>query len=64
MIMSTWMKRYKETLAEMPEPILLSEIHQKMDLRGLMQYAKEKGVRVSDLSEQEKRSFLLPAKSS
>lgn len=52
------MKKYRESLEKTPEPILLSQIHQKLDLRGLMAYAKEKSVRVVELTEQEKRSFL------
>ena len=42
----------------MPEPIMLSQIKQKMDLRGLMEYARKKGVKVAQLTEQEKLSFL------
>ncbi len=52
------MKKYKESMANMSEPILLSQINQKMDLRGLMNYAKEKGVKVEQLSDEEKKSFL------
>ena len=58
MIMTGQMKKYKESLAVMPEPIMLSQIKQKMDLRGLMEYARKKGVKVAQLTEQEKLSFL------
>ena len=44
--MTGQMKRYRESLKETPEPILLSQIQTKMDLRGLMKYAKEKGKKV------------------
>ena len=44
--MTGQMKRYRESLKETPEPILLSQIQTKMDLRGLMKYAKEKCVEV------------------
>ena len=47
-----------EECAETPEPILLSQIQTKMDLRGLMKYAKEKGKKVMELSEEERRSFI------
>ena len=56
--MSGQMKRYRESLKETPEPILLSQIQTKMDLRGLMKYAKEKGKKVMELSEEERRSFI------
>lgn len=56
--MNGQMKKYKESLADTPSPILLSQISQKMDLRGLMKYAKDKGVKVSQLSEDEKMAFL------
>lgn len=53
------MKRYKENLAKMPDPILLSQCPKvKLDLRGLMQYAKEKGVKVIELTEKEKAAFI------
>ena len=51
--------RYRESLAAMPEaPVLLSQITRKMDLRGLMKYAKGKGVKVEQLSEEEKAAFM------
>ena len=56
--MTGQMKRYRESLKETPEPILLSQIQTKMDLRGLMKYAKEKGKKVMELPEEERRSFI------
>ena len=38
----------------MPEPIMLSQIKQKMDLRGLMEYTRKKGVKVAELTEHRK----------
>lgn len=52
------MKKYKESLEKTAQPVLPSEIHQKMDLQGLMKYAKEKGVKVVQLTEKEKKAFL------
>lgn len=53
------MKRYRESLATMPEPILLSQCPQmKLDIRGLMKYAKEKGKKVVELTEAEKKQFI------
>lgn len=57
--MNGQMKRYKESLVEMPDPILLSQCPKvKLDLRGLMRYAMEKGVKVIELTEKEKASFI------
>lgn len=57
--MNGQMKRYKESLAKMPDPILLSQCpNVRLDLRGLMQYAKERGVKVIELTEKEKAAFI------
>ena len=56
--MNGQMKRYKESLDKTPDPILLSQMTQKMDLRGLIKYAKDKGLRVAQLSEAEKLLFV------
>lgn len=56
--MNGQMKRYRESLNNTPDPILLSQIDKKMDLRGLMEYAKKKGVKVADLSPEEKAVFV------
>ena len=56
--MTGQMKKYKESLKNTPEPILLSQIQQKMDLRGLMTYAKENGKKVIELTEQERMTFV------
>ncbi|MBF1007174.1 MAG: hypothetical protein HXK79_08645 [Lachnospiraceae bacterium] len=56
--MSGQMKKYKESLEDTPNPILLSQISKKIDLRGIMNYAKKKGIKVSQLSESEKLKFI------
>lgn len=57
--MNGQMRRYKESLTKMSEPILISQCPKvKLDLRGLMQYAKEKGVKVIELTEKEKEAFI------
>lgn len=57
--MNGQMEKYKDSLITMQGPILLSQCPDiKLDLRGLMKYAKEKGVKVIDLSEDEKASFV------
>ena len=48
--MTGQMTKYKESLRHMPEPIMLSQIQKKVDLRGLMNYAKEKGIKVTQLT--------------
>ena len=58
MSMTGQMKRYRESLKKTPDPILLSQIQKKMDLRGLMTYAQERGMKVAELSEQERMSFV------
>lgn len=52
------MKKYKESMLKMSEPIMLSQITKKMDLRGLMKYARDKGVKVDQLSNEEKLTFI------
>ena len=43
----------------MPKPNLLSQSPQiKLDLRGLMKYAKNKGKKVVELTEDEKNAFI------
>ena len=58
MIMSIQMKKYKDSLLNISEPINLSQITEKVDLRGLMEYAQDKGVKVAQLSEDEKMMFM------
>ena len=53
------MKKYKESLRNTPEPIPLEKLPKiKMDLVGLSKYASAKGIRVSELSEEEKGRFI------
>lgn len=57
--MNGLMSRYKESLQNMPEHIPLSKCEQiKMDLSGLLRYAKERGVSPSELSDVEKDRFI------
>lgn len=56
--MSGQMTRYKESLKHTPEPITLRQIQGKMDLRGIVKYAKKKGVAVYQLTEKEKKNFM------
>jgi hypothetical protein len=56
--MNGQMKRYRESLAKTPAPILLSQMGQSLNLRGIIRYAKDKGVKVDQLSEQEKMMFI------
>ena len=56
--MNGQMKKYKESLKSMRQPILLSQMTKTMDLRGLLKYAQDKGVKVSELTEKERMSFV------
>lgn len=50
---------YVESLKRTAPPILPSQLPKiKMDLAGLSRYAKEKGVSLYDLTEQEKQQFI------
>lgn len=51
--MSGQMKKYRESLVKTPE-----QITKKMDLRGVMLYAREKGVKVSQLTDSKKMLFM------
>ena len=54
MIMNGQMKKYRKSLEGMSGPMMLSQMEKTMDLRALMQYAKNKGVKVSQLTESER----------
>lgn len=41
-------------------PISIKEMPYTIDLRALLAYAKERGVAVFDLSDEEKQRFLIP----
>lgn len=61
--MNGLMKRYRESLARTPGPVLAKDIpDMRIDLRGLSAYAKERGVQPAELSDEEKRRFLSPVK--
>ncbi len=51
-------QRYQESLRNMSSPVMFSQLPKvKMNLKGLSQYAKEKGVSVAELTEEEKNQF-------
>lgn len=50
---------YYKMLETMPEPIMASQLPKvKLDLRGIRDYARRKGVAISKLSEVEKSRFI------
>ena len=51
--------KYLESLKNTPEPILLSQMPVKINIRKVADYAKEKGVRISSLSKEELKQFLV-----
>lgn len=56
--MTGQMRRYRESLKQTPAPVMPSQVKGKLDLRGLMDYAKSKGVKVAQLAEEEKLAFM------
>ena len=60
MIMNGLMQKYKESLEKTPGPIRLQDLPPMViDYRGLLAYAKKKGVQPGMLSDEEKNSFIL-----
>ena len=59
LMMSYSMKKYKESMRNTSDLIPFEQLPKiKMDLVGLSKYAFAKGVRVSELSEEEKERFI------
>lgn len=53
-------KKYEKSLRRMSQPVLPSQLpNVKMDLAGLSRYAKEKGVSLYELTEEEKNKFIV-----
>lgn len=60
--MSGQMMNYKISLDASMRPIMPSELPKvRIDYKGLLSFAKQKGVRVIDLTEAEKNQFVTPA---
>lgn len=52
-------ERYFEQIKTMQEPIMMNEIPKvKLNLKGIREYAKNKGVAIDSLSEDEKQLFI------
>ena len=59
MIMNGRMQEYRESLQKTPSPVKLEDLPPMViDYRGLVEYAKKKGVHPGMLSESEKASFI------
>ena len=59
--MNGQMKKYKESLSKTPGPIMPSQIPKiKLDMRGLVKYARERGVAPIDLTQEERPRFMAP----
>ena len=57
--MNGQMNKYKESLKKTPKPILPSKlINTRIDLKGLLAYAKNKHISPADLTEEEKKQFI------
>ena len=58
--MNGLMQKYKESLKNTPGPVRLQDLPPMViDYRGLLAYAKKKGVQPGMLSEKEKMSFVI-----
>ena len=58
--MNGLMQKYKESLEKTPGPIRLQDLPPMViDYRGLLAYAKKKGVQPGMLSDEEKNSYIL-----
>ena len=52
-------KRYRELLADVPDNSEMKNAGKiKVDLRGVREYARKKGMAVANLSDQEKQMFM------
>jgi len=57
--MNGLMSRYKESLKNTPKPIMPSQISNiKIDLKGLLAYAKSKNISPAQLSDAERNQFI------
>lgn len=57
--MNGQMRKYNESLINTPGPIPYSQVPKmQIDMDGIIKYAKEKGMKVSELSEHEKSMFI------
>ncbi len=53
------MTKFKNYNEKEYEPIDVNSLSHFVDMRGLRDYAKEKGVKIVDLSKEEKEQFLI-----
>ena len=52
-------EKYNDQLKTMPDPIIASELPKvKLDLKGIRDYARSKGVSIASLSNEEKQLFI------
>ena len=59
--MNGQIKKYKESLSRTPGPIMPNQMpNLKLDMRGLVKYAKERDVAPIDLTQEEKERFMMP----
>lgn len=53
-------EKYNEQLKSMPEPIMMSELPKvKLDLKGIREYARKKGISIASLTDEEKQLFIV-----
>ena len=58
--MSIQEKKYKDYLSQEYEPVDESAMPYLVDIRAIKAYADSKGVSIVDLSDEEKKQFMIP----
>lgn len=53
-------EKYNEQIKSMPEPVMMSELPRvKLNLKGIREYARKKGVSIASLTDEEKQLFIV-----
>ena len=53
-------EKYNEQMKSIPEPIMMSELPKvKLNLKGVREYARKKGVLIAGLTDEEKQIFII-----
>ena len=53
-------EKYNEQMKSIPEPIMMSELPKvKLNLQGVREYARKKGVLIAGLTDEEKQIFII-----
>lgn len=58
--MNGQMKNYSDYMEQSYNPIDVNSLPYFFDMRGMREYAKQKGVPMAELTQEEKEKFLVP----